>query len=197
MLLKIICDMIFENIVPCSDHWVQLICLIRSWLLGPCLTIACSLSASIPHIPSTQAPRAIHHLLQTLVLPKHEASNLNTLPRLPVILRRREGRVRSPSRAAILLRVEDLEQQCLIRPHVALVIPAVRRIRPDCPCLEAPSQGDDFECIRSWRWCVGGHAFEVGFIDCAGVADCERVAGYLVMDSAWVGVRSSSSSGLI
>ena len=74
--------------------------------------------------------------LETLIFPEHKASDLNTIPRLTIVLVRLERRVRRPTRTPVLLRVEDLEQQCFARRHVALVVPAMRRVRSHVPGLE-------------------------------------------------------------
>ena len=65
----------------------------------------------------------IQLLLRTLILPLHKTPHLQTLPLRSMIFRRNKRCVRTPSRHTLRLRIKDLQQQNLLRPHL-------RRIEP-------------------------------------------------------------------
>jgi hypothetical protein len=88
--------------------------------------------------------------LCTLILPKHETSNLYTLPRPTTIHLRLERRVRRPPRPAIDLRVKALDQQSLIWLHITRIIPLMRRIVRDIENFEARTPR--YFAARALRW---------------------------------------------
>ena len=105
--------------------------------------------------------------------------------------------MRHSSCTTIFLGVEDLEHQRVIRRHMALVVPAMSRVGLDVPRLEVFAPRDIFICVALRGRQVSCYTDEVRFLDCAGIADGERVARDFAMNAILWLVTSCSGSPII
>lgn len=75
------------------------------------------------------------YLLFLFMLPKHQTSDLNTLPWRALIIRGLNRGVRHPPRTPIELRIKILDQKRLVRRHATSIVPSVLRARSQMPLL--------------------------------------------------------------